>query len=78
MSDDTLATKMTTMKEDFNVSTRERKLEDLEENNVPDVNKEKIEEIEEIEEHNKPEWRKKQWREKLTDHVKGHFKKLMK
>ena len=49
----------------------QEELGDLEEINVPDVVKEKIEEIEE---YNEPEWRKNpvlmaQWREKLIDHV---------
>ena len=79
VSNDTWAKTMKTMAENFNVSTRERKLEDLEENNDgPDVNKEKIKEIEDIEEHNNQDWWEKQWREKLTDHVKAHFPKLMK
>ena len=49
----------------------QEELGDLEEINVPDVVKEKIEEIEE---YNEPEWRKNpvlmaQWREKIIDHV---------
>ena len=49
----------------------QEELGDLEEINVPDVVKEKIEEIKE---YNEPEWRKNpvlmaQWREKLIDHV---------